>query len=237
MFNFFSKKPRPTGKVSLLIGTIFDSRYMIELCIRSIIKYTEYPDYQIIVADAGVDPPTFDYLSQLETAGTIRIIKPTDSERPKDDLVRAVDTEYYMLMHDDISITHYKWLENRLALINRDPDNAIVGTVVKNSWKYQGNRFFPLGLLVRTEASRQMNLVWGRQRPDYDTGALAYKTFSEQNKYKFVNYKISKDIYHFSEMTWPMRHTNKTYSKLDEKMRDRERKIQEIRDMLDRGDF
>lgn len=237
MFGFFSRKTRPTGKVSILIPTIFDSRYIIELCIKSILKYTEYPDYQIMVGDAGIDDTTREYLLQLQTEDTIKIIKIMDSERPKDELVCNVETEYYMLLHDDVRIMKSNWLETRLDLINRNRNNAIVGTTVKNSWNSHGKRFFPLGMLVRTEASRQMNLIWGKKRPDFDTGFLAYKTFCEQDKYKFVKYKISKDIYHFAEMGWPQCSHNKNHSKLDVKLQERERKVLAIRDMLDRNDF
>ncbi len=237
MLRFFGKRTQPRGSVSILIPTIFDSRYIIELCIKSIIKYTEYPDYKIIVGDSGVDSETFDYLSKLESDGTIKLIKVVDWERPKDELVKHVETDFYMLMHDDIRITHNRWIENRLSLINRNENNAIVGKVVRNSGKYQGVRFFPLGLLVRTEASRQMNLVWGKRRPDFDTGFLAYRIFNEQNKYKFVDYKVSKGIYHFAEMGWPQCPYNQGKSNIDEKKRDREMKILAIRDMLDKGKF
>ena len=75
MFGFFSRKTKPTGKVSILIPTIFDSRYIIELCIKSILKYTEYPNYEIMVGDAGVDDTTREYLLQLEAEDIIKIIK------------------------------------------------------------------------------------------------------------------------------------------------------------------
>jgi len=37
MFDFF-KEPKINGRVSILIPTMFDSRYIIELCLKSIWK-------------------------------------------------------------------------------------------------------------------------------------------------------------------------------------------------------
>ncbi|MCE5335331.1 MAG: glycosyltransferase family 2 protein [Desulfobacteraceae bacterium] len=238
MFTLLRRRVMPAGSVSILIPTMFDSRYVIELCIRSIFKYTHHPDFQIIVCDAGIDKSTHEYLSELEESGKIKLITATDAQRPKDDLVRAVDTDYYVLMHDDIRIMKMTWLENRLHLMNKNPANAIVGSIVKN-YGYAGNcrsRFFPLGMLVKTAASRELNLVWGKQ-PGFDTGAIAYQTFFQQSKYKFASYKPSKDIYHFAEMTWPKYHTHQTYRNLDEKLNGIQQKMLKIKELLDTNMF
>ncbi len=232
----FWKRPKIAGKISILIPTMFDSRYTIELCLKSIEKYTEYPEYEIIVCDAGVDKTTEVYLLDLAYANKIKLIKATDWQKPKDDLVRAVTTEYYCLMHDDIQIMKYGWLTRRLLRMNNNKNNAIVGTVVGN---YNNTkRFFPLGLLVKTAVSRGLGLVWGKE-PDkgYDTGALAYIKFFSQTTYRFVSYKVSRDIRHFSEMTWPKYHTSESYPGLDKKLTDRERKIKIIQDILEKNKY
>lgn len=229
----FGKKPKLEGRVSILIPTMFDSRYTIELCLKSIRKNTDYSHYQTIVCDAGVDEITRDYLLDLVHKNEIELIKATDWQRPKDDLVRAVDTEYYVLMHDDTQILKRGWLTRRLNLMNRSEKNAIVGTIVKN---YNNTkRFFPLGLLVKTSVSRKLNLKWGKQ-PDrgFDTGALAYVRFFSQNEFKFVLYKMSKDIRHFSDMTWPKYHTVESYPGLNEKLKEREKKIRFICEILEK---
>ena len=224
-----------SGGVSILIPTMFDSRYIMELCVKSIKRYTSYPDYKIIVADAGVDGETYEYLSQLED---IMLIKATDWMRPKDDLANAVDTEYYVIMHDDVRVVKDKWIENRLKLMNKNEKNAIVGTVTKN---YGGDkRFFPLGLMVKTSVSLELGLKWGKQ-PDegHDTGSLAYRFFSAQKKYKFVSYKFNKDIYHYSQMTWPKYKNESNYDKekLSKLMKERDEKLKEIRHLLDTDSY
>lgn len=230
IFNLF-KRPQISGRVSILIPTMFDSRYIIELCLKSIWKNTDYPDYEIIVADSGADENTRFYLESLAKENKIKLIKATDWERPKDDLARAVSSEYYLIMHDDTQVIKKDWIRRRLRLMAKDPRNVIVGTIVKNYRKT--NRFFPLGLLVKTAVSREIGLVWGKQ-PGFDTGALAHEKFFSQKKYKFVFFKMSRDIRHFSDMTWPKYHNEQSYPGVDKKMKERERKIQLIRSILDK---
>lgn len=227
----FWKKPDIAGSVSILVPTMFDSRYIVELCLKSIIKYSDYPDYRIVVCDSGVDETTGSYLSDLAQKGEIELIKATDWQRPKDDLVRAVKTDYYLLMHDDTQVLKSGWLTRRLRLMCKDEKNAIVGTIVENYNRTK--RFFPLGLLVKTSVSRELDLVWGKQQDiGFDTGALAYRKFFSQDTYKFASYKVSRDIRHFAEMTWPMYHTKEDYSGLDEKIAERKKKIEIIKDIL-----
>jgi glycosyltransferase involved in cell wall biosynthesis len=220
-------------KVSILIPTMFDSRYIIELCIKSIRKYTKPDTYQIIVCDAGVDDETRRYLNQLDN---VQLIKATDWMRPKDDLAAAVTTKYYLLMHDDLQITSHGWLEKRVCLMEQDENNAIVGAIVKNYHKTK--RFFPLGLLVKTDASRELDLKWGKQpEAGYDTGALAYEKFIKQSRYKFVKCKINPEIHHFSSMTWPKYKTRDNTENLDTLLDERQMKIETIKKILAEDDY
>ena len=230
-FLIFKRRKSLQGNVSILIPTMFDSRYIIELCVKSIQKNTDYPHYQIIICDSGADEVTKQYLRALEEKQEIRLIQATDWQRPKDDLVKAVDSEYYILMHDDIQILKKDWLTRRLTIMQNNLQNAIVGTIVRN---YNNTkRFFPLGLLVKTEISRKLNLVWGKQ-PDkgFDTGALAYHKFFSQTEYTFIPYKVSRDIKHFSDMTWPKYNTKETCAELDIKLKERDNKIKHIQQIL-----
>ncbi|MFC1709543.1 glycosyltransferase family 2 protein [Candidatus Omnitrophota bacterium] len=229
------KKQELTGKVSILIPTMFDSKYILDLCIKSMIKNTIYPNYQIIVCDCGLDEQSQKYLQDLKEKKTIKLIKAIDIERPKDDLVKAVDSEYYIIMHDDIRILKKGWLRRRLELLARDEHNAVVGSIKDNEFSKNRNsrRFFPLGLLVKTEVSKKLNLVWGSQGK-FNTGAVAYNKFFAQRKYKFVPHRFSKDIFHFSEMTWPKMHLSRgnLYPGLAERLRKRREKLKRIKKIL-----
>ena len=52
-------------EVSILVPTRFDSRYMIELCLETVKKYTKYP-HRIIVGDAGVNEETRNFLENYK---------------------------------------------------------------------------------------------------------------------------------------------------------------------------
>ncbi|MGE5280653.1 MAG: glycosyltransferase family 2 protein [Deltaproteobacteria bacterium] len=227
----FGRRRKIAGRVSILVPTMFDSRWTVELCLRSIWKHTQYPDYEIIICDAGVDQETRIWLEGVAAQDKIRLIKATDWQRPKDDLAAAVTSEYYCLMHDDTQILRSGWLTRRLSLMNRREDNAIVGAVTAN---YNGTkRFFPLGLLVKTRVARELGLMWGKQQDrGLDTGALAYQAFFAQKRYRFVPYRVSRDIRHFAEMTWPKYHTQADYPGLDKKLAERQRKIETIKNIL-----
>lgn len=234
---FLFKKQKISGKVSILIPVRGDSRYTLELCIKSITKNTDYPDYQFIICDDSVNKETGKYLTELEKTIGARIIKSTKPGIPKDDLVRAVDTEYFIFMHDDIKISKKNWLSNRLLVMSRNPRNAIVGTVVKNFGNKKIKRFFPLGLLVKTNVARQLNLEWGKQLDkNLDTGGLAYQQFILQKEYQWVPYKISRDIYHLGSMTW-VNCKGKDFPEIDKLLKEREVKLETIRQWLETGQY
>ena len=225
------------GAVSVLIPTMFDSRLIVELCVRSIQKRTDYPEVKIIVCDAGADEEAKAFLHELESEGSIRLIQATDWERPKDDLAAAVDTPYYVVMHDDCYVTDSRWLRRRMRLMLGDPRNAVVGTTLPNCYQPSLTRFFPLGLLVKTDAAREMGLKWGKQvKEGFDTGALAYQKFLQQTKYRFVYYKTSRDTHHFSQMTWP-KYQDATRPEIGKLLAERDAKIAKIKRMLETGAY
>ncbi|MFH0764094.1 MAG: glycosyltransferase [Candidatus Omnitrophota bacterium] len=197
-------------EVTILIPTRFDSRYMLELCLESVKKYTaDYP-YKIIVGDAGVDDQTRKF---LESRTDIKLVKPEDQALPKDSMIRFVNTPYFLFLHDDTQILKNGWLEKRVALMEKHPRNAIVGAVVANFvygwkirflWKKTMRRFWPLALLVRTDVQRELGLRWG-VTGKYDTGGMAYQQFTSQAKYRFVPCKFHKEVRHFGGMTWPVK--------------------------------
>jgi len=233
----FNKERDIMSKISILIPTRFDSRYIIELALRSIWKNTDYPSYQIIVCNSGVDEVTEKYLISLAEGREIKLIKATDCRCPKNDLVKAVETEYYVLMHDDVQILKSDWLTRRMQVMGQDRRNAIVGMAVRNYGQLFVRRFFPLCLLVKTEVSRKLDLKWGKlPERKLDNGAIAYERFFCQREYKFVPFDYKYDIRHFGNLTWPVRkyHLKEKFSDLEGKLRERERKIAEIKEILEK---
>ncbi len=242
--------------VTILIPTRFDSRYMLELCLETVKKYTEYP-HNIIVGDAGVSEET---LSFLKSRTDITVIKPKNPSLPKDSMIKYVDTPYFLFLHDDVQILKKGWLEKRVALMENNLRNAAVGPVVANfiyGWKtrflYKNSmrRFWPLAFLVRTDVQREFGLRWGVIRKDgseavdyqrywddvaqFDTGGMAYQQFMSQKKYKFVPCKFHKEIRHFGGMTWPIKkkiQNEKTGFDIDKTVDNRNAKMEMIKHIL-----
>ncbi len=226
-------------EVSILIPTRFDSKYVLDLCLRSIRKYTEYP-YHIIIGNAGIDEETGRFLKGQKD---VKVIKCPDPIRPKDCLTRAVDTPYFIIMHDDIQILRKGWLERRIAIIEKNPAIGAVGVLAHN-YVYGitrfftispiHKRFFPLMLLIRKEMQDELDLHWGKLE-GFDTGAIAYLQFKKQKKWKMARCKFDKDIKHWGGMAWLMRKKifkEKTNLDLDKLVSKRSEKIETIKQIL-----
>lgn len=90
---------------------------------------------------------------------------------------------------------------------------------------------------MKTEVSRKLNLKWGKMLgKGMDTGAIAYDKFFSQNEYKFVPYKMSRDICHFSSMTWPT-YKDKNHPGIEKLLNEREKKVRYIRWLLENSKF
>ncbi len=234
--------------VTILIPTRYDSRYIIELCISSVRKYTNIP-YRIIIGNAGVNDETLNFLSKQSD---IIVANCPDPLRPKDFLVTQVDTEFFMFLHDDAQILNYGWLEKRLSKINEKPNNGILGVVASNymygisqyfTLSCINKRFFPFGLLVRKEVQDELMLCWGKIN-GFDTGALAYLQFLRQKKWKFTRYKFDNDIRHWGGMTWIVRKKTNIEKKIENSsldidglMSERASKIHMIKDILSKKQY
>jgi len=230
------RRSRLYPEVSILIPTMFDSKDIIELCVKSIQKNTADVPYRIIICDAGADETARKYLEQLASSGQIELIQATDWQRPKDDLAAAARTPYYLIIHDDTYIKHRDWLRRRMDLMLSDERNAVVGITVPN-YGDKGIRFFPLGMLVKRAAAEELDIKWGKQvEQGYDTGAIAYKQFMGQTKYRFVKYKPSRDIHHFSQMTWPVYKREMT-PEIVKLLAERDEKLKKIRHMLEYDEY
>jgi hypothetical protein len=231
-------------KVTILIPTAYDSRYIIELCLESIKKYTNYP-YKIIVGDNGCDDCARKFL-EGQTDINLVDVPQINRKNPKDFLAALVKTKYYLILHDDIQILSKNWLSNRIKTMERDSSNAIVGEAVpnyhnglrgkiKSLFKKGYRRFLPLGLLIKTEVSEELNLKWGKVGNKLDTGGYAYQQFSVQRKYKFVRYPIKNEIRHFGAMSWPIRkiiNNDNTALDLNNLLKQRKEKIELIKLIL-----
>ena len=52
-------------KVTILIPSRFNNRWILDINLRTIRKYTQYP-YEIIIGDAGIEQETLDFLAMQD---------------------------------------------------------------------------------------------------------------------------------------------------------------------------
>ena len=230
--------------VSLLIPSRFDNRWNLELCLKSIRKYTKYP-YKIIIGDAGIEGEAKDFLSRQKD---IRIVKCPDPIRPKNYLARVINTSYFLFLHDDVQILRHGWLERRVKIMEQNPKIGIVGVLGNNYMKglrkllnfspiYR--RLFPLVMLVRKEMQDELDLFWGIVK-GFDTGGVAYLQFIKQKKWRLKRYKFNADVTHWGQMTWTMKKRTPQEKKLldfDKLAKERNQKVNLIKTIIEQDKF
>jgi len=98
---------------SILVAS-FNSKYAIELCIESIIKRTDYPDYRIIILDSSPkDSKTRKFLRAQRNKNRIELL---ESEKPLSHgqalvrLMKYCKTKYACLMDSDCEVLAGDWL-------------------------------------------------------------------------------------------------------------------------------
>ena len=226
-------------EVSILIPTRFDNRYSLELCIKTIRKYT-HSKYRIIVGDDGIDDITREY---LKTENEIEIVQCPDHRNPKDYLARIVQTPFFIFIHDDLQILRDGWLERRMEVMEQYPNTGILGVTDFSfvyGWKKYftfsplKKRFFPIAMLVRKQTQDELDLRWGIIH-GFDTGAVAYFQFACQKKWKFFRYKFNMDMKHWGGMTWiieKQRREGKLSPDMEKILENRNKKIEMIKNIL-----
>lgn len=232
-----------TAEVTVLIPTRFDNRYILELCLKTISKYTTIP-YNIIVGDAGVEGEAVNF---LDSQRDIEVVKCPDQFQPKPYLVKQSRTPYFLILHDDVQILKSGWLKKRLRIMKDNPQVGILGVIVLNQtawWKRYfilspvKKRFLPLAMMVNKQAQDELELSWSKFK-GLDGGTLAYLQFIKQNKWKFKKYKFNKDLYHWGEMTWILRgeRISMEADRMNAYLNERHRKIEKIKEILNSGNY
>lgn len=101
-------------KVSIIISTR-DRLDLIKPCITSILDYTQYHNFEIIVVDNGSkQPDVIDYLRQLELDQRFRVLtypRHFNCSAINNMAARAATGEFLLLLNDDTHIVHENWLE------------------------------------------------------------------------------------------------------------------------------
>ena len=118
-------------KVSIIVVS-FNNQPYLELCLDSIVKNTEYPNYEIIIVDNNSDLDTVSYLSVFhKTNGNSKLIFNDENlgfAKANNQGAQIADGEFLVLLNNDTIVTP-GWLNRLLWHLESNKDVAMVGPV------------------------------------------------------------------------------------------------------------
>jgi GT2 family glycosyltransferase len=122
--------PDPPPLVSLLIPTR-DQVDILEICVRSILEKTRYPNYEIMILDNdSQDPATLDFLDRIrKETGSVRVLRwphPFNYSAINNFGVRHAAGSLIGLVNNDIEVISSDWLTEMASHAVR-PDIGCVG--------------------------------------------------------------------------------------------------------------
>ena len=132
----------PEPKVTILIPN-YKTLMLTKLCLRLIRKYTKQEMIHVIVIDNDSEDESTDYLRSLKWIELIerkRVkgeIPALSHSRALDLALEKVTTPYVLSIHTDTFVKHHQWLYALIDEIEKDPNNAGVG-----SWKLEDGPSF-----------------------------------------------------------------------------------------------
>ena len=126
-------EPSEFPKVSIIIPTK-NALSLIRKCIDSVRKYTNYPNFEIVVIDNQSDDEVFlEFIKKEQSKDSVRVIKydkPFNHSDMNNITVKNTDSDFVVFMNNDIEIISDNWLEQFVATINIDEDVASVGALL-----------------------------------------------------------------------------------------------------------
>jgi O-antigen biosynthesis protein len=111
--------PRPVPRVSIIVPTK-NSHRLVETCVHSVRRYTDYPDYEIVLVDNGSDDPeSLSSFESLAASGKVRLLRDPRAfnfAAINNEAVRQTSGELVCLLNNDVEATHADWLEEMASL-------------------------------------------------------------------------------------------------------------------------
>ncbi len=94
-------------------------------------KFTEYPNYEIIIINNASDDPEFlKYLEIEQSENKVKVVhydKPFNHSEMNNIAAASVNSEFVLFMNNDIEIISEKWLEQLVGAAQLDKSIAVVG--------------------------------------------------------------------------------------------------------------
>lgn len=121
--------PRKLPLVSIIIPTK-DKVHLLGPCIESVIRRTDYANYEILIVDNGsIEKRTADYLAEIKKYQRIRIISypgPYNFSAINNFAVRRANGSYLCLLNNDTEVVESGWLTELMRYAIR-PEVGAVG--------------------------------------------------------------------------------------------------------------
>ena len=121
--------PAPPPRVSIIIPTR-NGLSLLLTGIESILRRTDYPDFELVIVDNGSDDPaTLGYLATLQEQGRARVIRddsPFNFSALNNRAVREATGSVIALVNNDIEVIHGDWLREMVSHAVR-PGVGVVG--------------------------------------------------------------------------------------------------------------
>jgi GT2 family glycosyltransferase len=158
--------PKPPPLVSLIIPTR-DGYPVLKRCVESILRKTDYPNYELIIVDnQSTQTETLDYLKSLERQGIARVLRydaPFNYSAINNFAVREARGEVVGLLNNDLEVISKGWLAEMVRHAIR-PEIGAVGAKLY----YPNGRIQHAGVVVGIGAAAgHVHHGYFRDQPGY----------------------------------------------------------------------
>jgi len=122
--------PHAFPRVTLFIATR-NAVQLVKTCVDSIHQKTSYPNYNIVIINnASDEPELLSWLSEESQSGRLSVVeydRPFNHSDMHNRVIKECDSEFAVLVNNDIEITSSGWLEQMVATAQADKTIAAVG--------------------------------------------------------------------------------------------------------------
>lgn len=159
-------------KISIIIPTT-DKVNTLKTCIDSILKKTNYENYEIVIIDnQSKEEKTFIYYDKIKNNSEITILeynKPFNFSAINNFAVSQVDTDYILLLNNDTEVISEGWLEAMFEHAQRKEVGAVGVKLL-----YPNNTIQHAGVILGITGTPRQKGVAGHSHRNLSTAAYGY---------------------------------------------------------------
>ena len=153
------------GKVSIIIPNK-DHIEDLKTCIESILKFTDYEDYEIVVVENNSEcADTFTYYREIEKLDKVKVLyyyAPTSEfnySAINNYAVDHVDGKYVLFLNNDTKVINKNWLTEMLMYAQRDDVGAVGAKLYYPDHTYQHiGLFIGMGVHIATHYAHRSDM-------------------------------------------------------------------------------